>query len=159
MTDPDALRRFHLETDASMNPHIRKRVEGVYFRRAGGGFVLRSPAMKVVGKYTVSLGFLSSTTLAEALVLLRGVRVARQRHGVQVLRVRTDCFALVGLVSGRGKAHDPALRTVIEQIAAERDQLEGFEVRWSASSHAPEREAGVPTADALARKAVGLSNR
>ncbi len=116
MPDPDPLRRFHLETDASLNPHVRKVVEGVSLKRAGGGFVLRSPSMKVVGKYTVSLGFLSSPTLAEALVLLRGMRVARQRHGVKVLRARTDCSALVGLVNGRGKAHDPALRTVIEQI-------------------------------------------
>jgi hypothetical protein len=159
MTDPDSPRRFHLETDASLNPHVRKTVESASLRRAGVGLVLRSPSMKVVGKYTVSLGFLSSTTLAEALVLLRGVRVARQRHGVKVLRARTDCFALVGLVNGRGRAHDPTLRMVIEQIAAERDLLEGFEVRWSPSSHASEREAGVPTADALARRAAGLSNR
>ena len=117
MQGPDPLRRFHLEADASLNPHVRKGVEGVSLKRAGGGFVLRSPSMKVVGKYTVSLGFLSSPTLAEALVLLRGMRVARQRHGVKVLRARTDCFC-PGRARQRpeAEAHDPALRTVIEQI-------------------------------------------
>lgn len=159
MTDPDVLRRFHLETDASLNPHERKVIEGISLKRAGGGFVLRCPAMKVVGKYTVSLGFLSSPTLAEALVLLRGVRVARQRHGIMVLRARTDAAHLVEILHGRAKAHNPALRTVIEQITAEKDLFAGFEVRWSPSSHAPEREAGVPTADALARRAAGLSSR
>jgi hypothetical protein len=159
MRDPEALRRFHLETDASLNPGQRKVVDGVSVKRAGGGIVLRSPSMKVVGKYTVSLGFLSSPTLAEALILLKGVRVARQRHGVQVLRAHTDCHALVGLMTGQAKAQDSALRAVIGQIAAERDQLVGFEIRWSPSSHAPEREAGVPTADALARRAAGLSTR
>ena len=159
MPDPDPLRRFHLEADASLNPHVQKVVEGVSLKRAGGGFVLRSPSMKVVGKYTVSLGFLSSPTLAEAMVLLRGMRVARQRHGVNVLRARNDCSALVGLINGPGRAHDPALGTVIEQILVERDQLAGFELKWSRSSHAPEREAGVPTADALARKAAGLPQR
>ncbi len=151
--------RFHLETDASLNPHQRKLVGGVSLRRAGGGFVLRSPAMKVVGKYTVSLGFLSSPTLAEAATLLRGMRVARQRHGVRVLRARTDCFPLVGLVRDGGRAHDPALRAVVENIVEERDQFESFEIRWSPSSHAREREYGVPTADALARKAAGLGVR
>jgi hypothetical protein len=159
MTDPDASRRFHLETDASLNPHIRKAVESVSLKRAGGGFVLRSPSMKVVGKYTVSLGFLSSPTLAEALVLLRGMRVARQRHGIKVLRARTDAAHLVEILHGRAKAHNPELRAVIEQITAERGLFAGFEVRWSPSSHAPEREAGVPTADALARRAAGRSNR
>jgi len=159
VTDPDAPRRFHLETDASLNPSVRRVVEGVPLKRAGGGFVLRSPAMKIVGKYTVSLGFLSSPTLAEALVLLRGIRVARQRHGIKVLRVRTDAAHLVDILHGRAKAHYPALRTVVEQIEAEREQFAGLEVRWSPSSHAPEREAGVPTADALARRAAGLGGR
>lgn len=151
--------RFHLETDASLNPGQRKIVEGVSLKRAGGGIVLRSPSMKVVGMYTVPLGFLPSAALAEALVLLRGMRVARERHGATVLRARTDAAHLVEIVHGRAKAHDPALRAVIEQIAAERELFEGFEIRWSRSSHAHERQPGVPTADALARKAAGLGRR
>jgi hypothetical protein len=157
--DPDLPRRFHLETDASLNPGQRKIAEGVSLKRAGGGIVLRSPAMKVVGEYTVSLGFLSSPTLAEALTLFQGMRVARQRHGVRALRARTDCSSLVGFVRDGEKAHDPALRAVVEKIAAERDHLEGFEIRWSKSAHSPEREYGVPTADALARRAAGLRGR
>ncbi len=149
----------HLETDASLNPGQRKVVEGVSLKRAGGGIVLRSPSMTVVGMYTVPLGFLSSAALAEALVLLRGMRVARQRHGATVLRARTDATHLVEIVHGRAKAHDPALCTVVEQIAAERQLFEGFEIRWSRSSHAHERQHGVPTADALARQAAGLAAR
>jgi hypothetical protein len=151
--------RHYLETDASLNPAQRKIVEGITLERAGGGIVLRSPSMQVIGSYTVSLGFLSSPTLAEGLVLLRGVRVARRRHGVKVLRARSDCSALVGLVNGTGRAGDPTLSSVVEQIALERDQLEGFELMWSPSSHAPEREAGVPSADAIARHAAGLASR
>lgn len=159
MTDPDPPRRFHLETDASLNPHIRKDVNGHSLKRAGGGFVLRSPSMKVVEMYTVSLGFLSSPTVAEALTLLKGMRVARQRHGVKMLRVRTDAAHLVEILHGRAGAHTPTLPTVIAGITAERDLFAGFEIKWSPSSHAPEREAGVPTADALARKAAGLPQR
>ena len=151
--------RYYLETDASLNPGQQKVVDGASLKRAGGGIILRSPAMKIVGIYTTPLGFLSSPTLAEALVLLRGLRVARQRHGIKVLRARTDSSALVGLVTERGSACDPALRAVVEQIAAERDQLDGFEILWSRSSHAPEREVGIPTADALARRAAGLPQR
>jgi len=151
--------RLHLETDASLNPGQRKVVEGVSLKRAGGGIVLRSPSMLPVGVYSVSLGFLSSTLTAEALVLLRGMKVARQRHGATTLRARTDSAHLVEIVNGRAKARDPTLRTVVEQIVAERDQLAGFEIRWSPSTHARERQAGVPTADALARKAAGLGVR
>jgi hypothetical protein len=151
--------RYHLETDASLNPEQRKVVEGVSLKRAGGGIVLRFPSMAVVGVYTVSLGFVSSTAHAEALVLLRGMRVARQRHGATVLRARTDASQLVEIVNGLANARDPILRALVEQIVAERDRLEGFELKWSRSSHAPERQPGVPTADALARKAAGLGRR
>ena len=150
---------FHLETDASLNPGQRKVVEGVSLKRAGGGILLRSPALTPVGMYSVSLGFLSSPTLAEALVLLRGMRLARQRHQATALRARTDAVHLVEILSGRANTRDPALLAVVEQIATERDQLSVFEIRWSRSSHAPERQPGVPTADALARKAAGLGVR
>lgn len=115
--------------------------------------------MALVGVYSVSLGFLSSPACAEALVLLRGMRVARQRHGATVLRARTDASHLVEIVSGRAKARDPALREVVEQIAAERALFDDFELKWSQSTHAPERQPGVPTADALARRAAGLAQR
>lgn len=109
--------------------------------------------------YVVRLGFLSSSLHAEALLLLRGMKAARVRHGATALRVRTDSAHLVELVHGRGEAHDPELGTIVKQIAAERGRLEGFELLWSRSTHAPERQPGVPTADALARKAAGLGVR
>jgi ribonuclease HI len=151
--------RLHLETDASLNPGERKVVGGVSLKRAGGGIVLRDPTMVPVASYAVSLGFLRSTLTAEALVVLRGMKIARSRHGATSLRVRTDSAHLVEIVSGRAKAHDPELRTVLEQIATERGHLDGFEIRWSRSSHAHERQPGVPTADALARRAAGLGVR
>jgi len=151
--------QHHLETDASLNSGQRKVVEGVTLKRAGGGIVVRSPSMAAGGMYSVSLGFLSSATLAEALALLRGMRMAQQRHGVKVLRARTDSSALVDLVRGRAKARDSDLNAAVEQIAAEQALFEEFELKWSRSSHAPERQAGVPTADALARRAAGLDSR
>jgi ribonuclease HI len=153
------MERFHLETDASLNPGQQKVVGGVSLMRAGGGIVLRSPSMEPVGLYTVSLGFLSSPTHAEALVLLRGLRVARQRHGAEALRARTDAAHLVEIVSGRARTRDPALLAVVKQILAERDRFSRFEIRWSKSSHADERQPSVPTADSLARKAAGLGGR
>jgi hypothetical protein len=152
-------RLYHLETDASLNPGQLKIVDGVTLRRAGGGIVVRAPSTASVGVYSVSLGFLSSSSVAEARVLLRGMRVARERHGASALRARTDAAEVVEIVNERGKPHDPALRAAIEQIGVERSLFEGFELKWSRSSHAPEREAGVPTADALARKAAGLPQR
>jgi hypothetical protein len=157
--DRPVVSRHHLETDASLNPGERKLVDGVSLKRAGGGIVVRSPEMVPVGMYSVSLGFLASTALAEALVLLRGMRVARQRHGAMALRARTDAAHLVEMVQGHAEAREPTLRAVVEKVAAEIELFEDFEIKWSRSSHAREREAGVPTADALARKAAGLSLR
>jgi len=151
--------RHHLETDASLNPAVRKLVDGVSLKRAGGGIVVRSADMVPLGTYSVTLGFLTSTTLAEGLVLLRGMRVARQRHGATALRARTDAVHLVDIVRGRAKARDPALRAVIEKLYAEIELLDEFEIKWSRSSHARERQAGVPTADSLARRAAGLAQR
>jgi hypothetical protein len=115
--------------------------------------------MVPLGVYFVFLGFLTSTALAEGLVLIRGMRVARQRHGANALRARTDAVHLVDIVLGQAKAHDLALRAVIEKISAEIGFLDDFEIKWSRSSHARERQAGVPTADSLARKSAGLAQR
>jgi hypothetical protein len=149
----------HLETDASLNPAQRKGVDGVLSKRAGGGIVVRSAEMVPLGFYTVSLGFLGSVTLAEALTLLRGMDMARNRHHASSLRARTDAHSLVLLVNGHSKARDPALLAVVQRILAERNRFAEFEILWSSSSHAYERQAGVPTADALARKAAGLPLR
>jgi ribonuclease HI len=159
MTAPDSSRRFHLETDASLNPHQREEAEGVSLQRAGGGIVIRTPAMVPVGMYTVPLGFLPSAVVAETLVLLRGMVVARERHGATILRARTDSALLVEIVNGKAEAFDPALLAVTERIAEERGRFERFQIRWSRSSHAHERQPGVPTADALARRAAGLPQR
>jgi ribonuclease HI len=159
MIDPDAPRRFHLETDASLNPYQRKEVKGRSLQRAGGGIVIRAPDMVPMGMYTIPLGFLPSAVVAAALVLLRGMRVARERHGATVVRARNDSALLVEIVSGNAEALDPTLLEVVERIAEERSRLEGFQIRWSKSSHAHERQPGVPTADALARRAAGLPQR
>ena len=107
MTDADLPSRFHLETDASLNPGQRKVVAGVSFRRAGGGIVLRSPGMEVVGIVHRSSRVPVFDPHAEALVLLRGIRVARQRHGATVLRVRTDSAQLVELVTRASEGPRP----------------------------------------------------
>ena len=100
--------------------------------------------MASVGVYSVSLGFLSSSSLAEARVLLWGMRVARERHGASASRARTDAAEVVEIVNERRKPHDPALRAAIEQIGAERSLFECFELKWSRSTNASERQPGVP---------------
>lgn len=134
-------------------------MDGLSLRRAGGGIIVRSATMVPIGLYTVSLGFLGSATLAEAQTLLRGMQLARERHKATSVRARTDARSLILLVQGESKARDSALQSIIEGIRAERDRFVKFEILWSASSHAIERQAGVPTADALARKAAGLDPR
>jgi len=51
------------------------------------------------------------------------------------------------------------LLAVVERNLKERDRFDEFQLMWSNSFHAHERQPGIPTADALARKAVDLPQR
>jgi ribonuclease HI len=106
----------------------------------------------------VHLGVVSGSTEAEFRAALVGLRRARDRR-VERLRVRSDCLPVIRHLSGE----EPLATRWAEAVRTElRDLLAAFETveaRWTPSSHAVERRAGVPTADALARRAVGLPKR
>lgn len=146
---------FHLETDASLNP-ARTRGRLVF---AGGGIVLRGSDMAPVASYTAKIGYVASATHAEFETLLRGIAAAQRRHGATVLRVRSDNLSLVRGVRGELAFHDPTLKAYVERVRSLASTLETFDLKWAASSHRKERADGLPTADALARKAAGLSGR
>lgn len=147
--------RFHFETDASPNP-ARTRGRLVF---AGGGIVLRGPDLAPVANYATKVGYVASATHAELATLLRGIVVAHRRHGATALRIRADKLSLVRGVMGALTFHDPTLVEYVLQVRAVADRLESFDLKWAPSTHRRARADGLPTADALARTAAGLSNR
>jgi len=151
---------LHLETDASLNP-TRTRIgdDGAAVTFAGGGIVVRGPDLSVVATYSVGLGYVGGAHEAEFRVLLRGMEIARRKHGATALRVRTDCLPLVRAFHGEIVLRSPVAATLLGRLRAERDRFARFDLRWARSSHSLERADGAPTADALARKAAGLGSR
>lgn len=146
---------FHLETDASLNPtRIRERL--VF---AGGGIVLRGSDMAPVASYSAKIGYVASATHAEFVTLLRGLAVAQRRHGATGIRARADNLSLVRGVRGELTFHDPTLTEYVLQVRAVAAGLESFDLKWAPSTHRKARADGLPTADALARKAAGLGPR
>ena len=114
--------------------------------------------MRLVLAEGVHLGEVSGSTEAEFRAPLVGLPRAKDRH-VKRLRIRTDCIPVIRHLAG-----EEPLETLwaVAASAELRDLLGSFEsveARWTPSSHATERRAGVPTADALARQAISLPSR
>jgi ribonuclease HI len=148
---------FFLETDGSVRPGERHR-NGIRTAVGGAGIVLYGPNLEVLLTESVSLGPVSCGSEVELRAVLIGLRRARDRR-IERLRVRSDCLPVVRHLTGEEEletAWAAPLRVELDEL------LHAFafvEARWTPSSHARERRHGVPTADSLARQAVGLGPR
>jgi ribonuclease HI len=115
--------------------------------------------MLPVATYEIGLGYVGGAHEAEALVLLRGMELARKRHGATALRVRTDNLPVVRALSGEFAPTSPRFVAVLDRVRAERERFESVDIRWAPGFHQPTRADGLPSADVLARKAAGLELR
>jgi len=150
---------FHLETDASLNPRRTERAsEGRLLTFAGGGVVVRDPALNLLDARSIALGFVPSPTHAEYAALLAGLRVARE-HRVENLRIQNDNASLVRHLTGEHEGLADDLTRTVEEIAVLRSEFQTFDLRWAPSTHAMRRKDDVLSADYLARTAAGLGKR
>ena len=125
---------------------------------AGGGIVLRNPKLRLVAAMSVRLGPIQSPVEAELAALVLGLEAALE-FDARDMRVWNDNLALVHYLNGEGKIGPFEVPGLLSRMADLRRQFRRIEFRWTRSSHAPERRAGEPTADSLARQAVGLGDR
>jgi len=149
--------KYYLETDGSMRPGERHK-SGDRPSIGGAGIVLWDPDLRMVLAESVCLGAVSCGPEAELRAVLVGLRRAKELK-VERLRVRSDCLSVVRHFSGEEELGTHWAARFKEET---RELLSSFaliEARWTPSSHALERQAGVPTADNLARRAVGLGPR
>ena len=149
--------RYYLETDGSVLPGERHKARD-WPSVGGAGIVLWDPSMRLLLAEAVHLGPVSGSTEAEFRAALVGLRRARDRR-VERLKLRSDCMPVVRHLTGEeplgtrwAMASQPELGDLL-------GEFEWVEVRWAPSSHSVERTAGVPTADALARRALRLGQR
>jgi hypothetical protein len=86
------------------------------------------------------------------------LKVARE-HRIEHLRIRNDNISLVRRLTREPEGVAEDLIQVVEEICELRSEFVTFDLRWAPSSHAVERRDGQPTADLLARQAIGLGPR
>ena len=165
--EPDLLqptsgpdRVYHLETDASVLPAgpPGRCSAPTAAPTAGGGIVLRGPDLLLVATRSLLLGVVESPTHAEFVVLLAGLKLARE-HGVENIRIRVDNLSLVRDLNGETPLKTAWAGALAEEIRQVRAEFRVVDIRWAPSSHATERKDGVPTSDLLARQAIGLGPR
>lgn len=86
--------------------------------------------------------------------MLVGMRRARDRR-VERLRIRSDCDPVVRHLAGEVPLGTSWAISAGSELSDLLRSFESVKVGWAPASHAAERRAGVPTADALARRAIG----
>jgi ribonuclease HI len=159
-TSAPEIKSLHLETDAALNPaKVKKDTDGTLLTLAGGGIIVRTVGMRSVATYAVELGYVKGPHEAEAMAILRGMEIARERHQATALRVRTDNLPLVRALAGEIVPRSARFVAVLDQVREERERFEEVEFRWAPGFHGKARSDGVPSADVLARKAAGLYPR
>ena len=151
------MKLAYLETDASVRPGERHNF-GQRPSVGGAGIVLWDPDLRPVAMESIALGPVCCGPEAELRAAIAGLKVARTR-GVSAIRLRTDCLSIVEHLNGTRRLDTGWAVPLLPELEELARSFAHFEVRWSPSTHAPERRAGVPTADALARAAIGLGRR
>ena len=151
------MKLAYLETDASVRPGERHRT-GVRPSLGGAGIVLWDSELRPVVMESIALGPVSCGPEAELRAVISGLKIARGR-GVERIRVRTDCLAVVRHLNGEQALEVGWALPLVPELGELVRSFGYFEARWMPSSHAVERRAGVPTADSLARAAIGLGRR
>jgi len=149
--------KYYLETDGSVRPG-EKHKWGASPSVGGAGIVLYDPALRVVFAEGVNLGPVSCGPEAELRAVLVGLRRAKERK-VERLRVRSDCLEVVRHLTGEKMLETGWALPFLPELSDLLLSFDFVEARYTTVSHAVERRAGTPTADSLARQAVGLGPR
>jgi ribonuclease HI len=152
-----AIRSAYLETDASVET---QRPEGVGPRplyRAGAGVILRDITLRPILHKSVPLGLVRGPFHGEFLALVRGMEEAAQL-GIQGVWATSDSLPLVHQIRDGIRGRKLEVQAIQEEFDRVRTQFRFVTLRWSPGTHRKTTFGG-PSADALARAALGLSKR
>jgi ribonuclease HI len=153
----ESFRGAYLETDASVDTH--RELGGMAGRLfpAGAGIILRDITLRPMMLKSVPLGPVPGPFHAELLAFVRGLEEAAGL-GVRGVWATTDNLPLVNLVQSSQPRLRQDVRPIYAQLEAARAGLGFVTLRWSRGSHRKLKFGG-PSADALARAALGLPKR
>jgi ribonuclease HI len=151
------FRSAYLETDASVDTH--QEVTGAASRLfpAGAGIILRDITLRPMLLKSVPLGPVPGPFHAELLAFVRGLEEAAGL-GVRGVWTTTDNLPLVNFVQNGQPRLTKDVRPIHGQLQAARARFGFVTLRWSRGSHRKVKFGG-PSADALARAAIGLPKR
>jgi ribonuclease HI len=151
------LRFVYLETDASLDARHAVAVGRTRAYRAGAGIVLRDLRLRPVLLKSIPLGPLPGAFHAEYLAVVHGLEEAIGL-GATGVWATSDSLQVVQVFNGLGRIHARDLGTIQSRLEAARRQLGFVTLRWSRGSHR-KFKLGDPSADSLARAALGLGKR
>jgi ribonuclease HI len=151
------LKLAYLETDASVALQREVVGQGCRLYPAGAGIILRDLRLQPVLAKSVPLGQLPGPLHAEYLALVLGLEEAVDL-GISGVWATSDSERLVEAFNGRSVNRADGLEEIADRLEQNRAKLVFVTLRWSHGSHR-KLKLGGPTADALARAAVGLGKR
>ena len=125
---------------------------------AGGGVVLRDPAMRPIEEHSIRLGYLPSSHEAELAALLWGLKRAASLR-LSRLRVRNDNAHVMHALSRALVEASFKPPTDLSGLVSIATSFESIQFRWTKSIHVLQRGDGAHSADYLARQACGLGKR
>ncbi|MCI4331878.1 MAG: ribonuclease H-like domain-containing protein [Thermoplasmata archaeon] len=151
------MKLAYLETDASVD--TRRELVGLDGRlfAAGAGVLIRDIQHRPLAAKSVALGHLPSPLHAETLALALGFEAAADL-GIEGVWAITDNERLAESCNGGSENHAFGLDLIEQRLREARARFVFARVRWSRGSHRKRRFGG-PSADALARAAIGLGGR
>jgi ribonuclease HI len=152
-----AFRSAYLETDASVDTQRAKGGPERPLYRAGAGVILRDITLRPLLHRSVPLGLVRGPFHAEFLALVRGLEAAADL-GVKGVWATCDNLSLVSLVREGGGRLKAEVRCIHGEFERVRNRFFFVTLRWSPGTHRKLKFGG-PSADALARVALGLGKR
>lgn len=151
------LRSAYLETDASVEINRPEALLPRPLFPAGAGIILRDITLRPLLHKSVPLGLVRGPFYAEFLAFVRGLEEATQL-GLQGVWATCDNLPLVNLVREGGGRLKPEVRAIHAEYVRARAEFSFVTLRWSPGAHRRLKFGG-PSADSLARAALGLGKR
>jgi ribonuclease HI len=151
------FRSAYLETDASVDTRRVERGQDRPLYPAGAGIILRDITLRPLLHKSMPLGLVRGPFHAEFLALVRGLEEAAEL-GVQGVWVTSDNLPLVSIVRDGGGKLKPEVLAIQVEFEMVRSRFRFVTLRWSPGAHRGLKFGG-PSADRLARAALGLPKR
>ena len=153
----EIFRSAYLETDASVDTHRAESGRNRPLYPAGAGIILRDITLRPLLHKSVHLGLVRGPFHAEFLALVRGLEEAAGL-GVQGVWATSDNLPLVRLLREGGGRVKPEVLAIQVEFERVRSRFRFVTLRWSPGAHRRLKFGG-PSADRLARAALGLPER